>query len=138
MANKNINARASAPQYIFDLLQNELIEYNKKILMKIAQKHELDEADILAEFLPKQLKLIPNEKETIEIVHKNEPRKPPKVESERCMARIWNRGKGGQCIRLKLKECDFCSQHKEKNKHGRIDQEVPRELFQTQSNVLYK
>jgi hypothetical protein len=131
-------AKASTPQYIFDLLQSELIEYNKNILENIATKYNLNKENLLKEFLPKELKIIPNEKECIEIIHKGIPRRPPEKESDRCMARIWNRGKGGQCIRLKLKNCDFCSQHKEKNKHGRIDEAVPRDLFQNKSNALYK
>ncbi len=129
---------ASTPQFIFDLLQTELISINRELLKRVVNKYDLDENEVINEFLPTKLKIIPNEKKSVEIVHKATPRKPPENEKQRCMARVWNRGKGGQCIRFRIKNCEFCCQHKEKIKHGRIDEEVPRELFQKQSNAIYK
>ena len=59
-------------------------------------------------------------------------------ESKKCMARIWNRGKGGQCSRNKVGNNDFCKQHIECRKHGRIDENIDRNIFVKNSKVLYK
>lgn len=125
------------PQYIFEILQNELYEHNKEILRKLCKEYKLNENDIFSKFLSKELNIIEDKNISIEITRKNSPKKQIE-ENIRCMARVWNRGQGGQCTRAKLKNCDFCTQHKEKQKHGRIDESVPREIFQKSSNVLYK
>jgi hypothetical protein len=128
---------ATTPQYIFELLEKELYDHNETLLKNVATKYNVNPEIIFADFLKKKLNIISDEDVIIEITKKNNPKKPTN-EDTRCMARIWNRGKGGQCSRNKSEDCDYCSQHKEKRKHGRIDEIVPRELFQKKSNVLYK
>ena len=128
---------ASTPQYIFELLQTELYEHNKSMLTKLCDKNGLDKDRIFSEYLTKKLQIVGNEKILIEVTKKISGKKLPTEES-RCMARVWNRGKGGQCSRCKGSNSDYCLQHNENRKHGRIDEKVPREIFQNKSNSLYK
>jgi len=51
---------------------------------------------------------------------------------DRCMARVWNRGQGGQCSRRRTEDSELCGQHDLEAQqrgltHGRIDGEIPKE-----------
>lgn len=127
----------STPQYIFELLNNELYDYNKSILNKLCHDFNLDKKVVFDKYLEKKLNIIDDPKISIEITKKITNKKIPSVD-DRCMARIWNRGKGGQCTRKKCNNNDYCLQHSITQKHGRIDENVPRNLFQNKSNALYK
>jgi len=52
---------------------------------------------------------------------------PPAVRSDRCMARTWDRGSGGQCMRLKKASQDFCGHHGgvKWTAYGRVDGPIP-------------
>lgn len=56
------------------------------------------------------------------------PFTPKIIRMDRCMARTWNGGKGGQCSRPKTAQSDFCTRHAENLKwqvHGRVDGHIP-------------
>ncbi|CAL1129085.1 unnamed protein product [Cladocopium goreaui] len=56
------------------------------------------------------------------------PFTPKIIRMDRCMARTWNGGKGGQCSRPKTANADFCTRHAENLKwqvHGRVDGHIP-------------
>lgn len=126
----------STPEFIFDILSDELRKDKISLLEKVATKYKLNLNELISEFIEPE-EIIPKTKISINIEKKLEPRKPPT--ENRCMARIWGRGKGGQCTR---KCCEsggeYCSQHISIRKHGRIDESVPKEKFPQKSKCLYK
>jgi hypothetical protein len=135
------------PQFIFELFEKELRAIQIKLLGKVATAKGLDPEELVMEFLPERsLRLVPNTKTIIQVKKKNAPPAPPPVES-RCMARVWNRGKGGQCVRLRSSanssrnttiKCDYCSQHAKNRKHGRIDEPPVKDVFPKEAKSVYK
>lgn len=139
------------PQFIFELFEKELRNIQISLLRKVATSKGLDLEELINDFLPKELTLIPNTKTIIHVKKKNAPPLPPAPEL-RCMARVWNRGKGGQCIRNRgeLSNCnansnvnnkqfsDYCSQHEKNRKHGRIDEPPSKDIFPKEAKSLYK
>ena len=131
-------AAMDAPNFIFELFQNELENMQKTLIHKIATKYNLDEAEIVSEFVPaRSLKLIPNTKVSVVVKKKLETKQVPELKN-RCVARVWNRGKGGQCTRLKHEDCEYCAQHKINRKHGRIDEKAEKSIFPQSSHAVYK
>jgi hypothetical protein len=135
-----------APQFIFELFEKELRAIQIKLLGKVATAKGLDPEDLVEEFLPERgLRLVPNTKTIIQVKKKNAPPAPPSAES-RCMARVWNRGKGGQCVRPRSSaskgenviKCDYCSQHTKNRKHGRIDESPGKDIFPKEAKSVYK
>jgi hypothetical protein len=127
-----------APNFIFELFQNELIYMQKHLIHKIATKYNLDEAALVNEFIPAHsLKLVPNTKVSVVVKKKLEAKQIPDIKN-RCVARVWNRGKGGQCTRLKHEDCEYCAQHKSNTKHGRIDEKADKAIFPQSSHAVYK
>jgi len=124
------------PQFIFELFEKELRSIQIQLLTKVATKKRLDVEELIKEFLPEHLKLVSNTKTRIQVKKTHEPSLPPKAEV-RCMARVWNRGKGGQCTRERI-QSDYCSQHEKNRKHGRIDAPPSAEIFSHKSTSLYK
>jgi hypothetical protein len=133
------------PQFIFELFEKELRNIQISLLRKVATSKGLDVEELINEFLPKELKLVPNTKTVIHVKKKNAPPTPPAPEV-RCMARVWNRGKGGQCIRNRgeitndnhKQVSEYCSQHEKNRKHGRIDEPPSKEIFPKEAKSLYK
>lgn len=130
------------PYFIFEIFEKELRNIQINLLKKVATKKgysnsELEE--LCNEFLPEQcnLKLVPNTKTRIHIQKKNTELSLPKNE-ERCMARIWNRGKGGQCTRCRNALSEYCLQHIKNRKHGRIDEKPSEDIFPKDSKSIYK
>ncbi len=112
---------------------------NQTLLNAVSQQYGLNPQEVLTKFLPDDFDVSPDEKLTLEKSQstpdkqKNTLRKCKVPLNERCMARCWNGGAGGQCTRRK-KVGDLCSNH---NKiytntgtlpHGRVDQQPPKEL----------
>ena len=128
-----------APSYLFDLFEIELRRLQEDLLKNVATKYKLDSDKLIDEFIPhsSQLEIIPDNKLAIKVQRINNTRSVSNND-QRCMARIWNRGKGGQCTRIRTKNCDLCTQHTNNLKHGRFDQEVNRDIFVKKSTVLYK
>jgi hypothetical protein len=127
-----------APQFIFDLFESELRNIQKDLLKNVATKFNLNHEELVKEFLPEKLKLIPNTKISVSVHKKVAPRELPANE-KRCMARVWNRGKGGQCTRFRMSSsCEYCNQHEKNLKHGRIDETIKDKIFPKSANSLYK
>ena len=134
--------RMDMPHFIFDPFEKELLNIQKELLKKVATKYSLNYDELLNDLLPKEVKLIPNTKTSIQIKKNNNPITPPS-QQDRCMARVWNRGKGGQCLRNRIEDKDgtileYCSQHKNNRKHGRIDELPNNKIFPKESKSLYK
>lgn len=129
-----------APSFIFDMFEKELKRMQTDLLLKVATKYNLNEDELIATFVKEtQLTIVPNNNVTV-VVHKkiNKLHKPPVNMENRCCARIWNRGKGGQCTRQACDNSQYCSQHKEHRKHGDITDRVDAKLFPKNPTALYK
>jgi hypothetical protein len=126
-----------APQFIFDLLDRELRRIQSDLLEKVATKYKLDHAELVASFLSKPPELLATQDVSVTVIKNQKPAQPP-AKQKRCMARVWNRGKGGQCMRVRRDDCDYCTSHMSNRKHGRIDDKVPRELYPAHATALHK
>jgi hypothetical protein len=126
-----------APNFIFEMLEEEIIRIQKELLIKVARKYSMDEEDLIREFVVDRVKLVPTKNVTV-VVKKEITRKTVVDETSRCMARIWNRGKGGQCTRARSCGTQFCSQHADNHKHGCINEQVNIKLFPKEPTALYK
>ena len=125
------------PQFILELLEKELRRVQSDLLEKVATKYNLDHAELVESFLPKQLKVCPTKDVAITVTKKHTPLAPAPAEV-RCMARIWNRGKGGQCTRARREDSEYCTHHMHNRKHGKIEDVLPRQLYPAHSSALYK
>jgi hypothetical protein len=121
------------PAFVFDLLNKQLLDVQKDMLTKISIKYNIDIDDLTKEFLG-NLNIVTENVEKVVIFKKQKPKDIPKPES-RCTARVWNRGKGGQCTRH---GSPFCKQHTQKRKHGLITDPPPMDIFSNKSNTVYK
>lgn len=139
-----------APSFIFDIFEKELENMQKALLAKVATKYNLNEEELVKTFIDhERLHLVPNNDVTVVVCKKiNKDSKKPVDASCRCTARIWNRGKGGQCTR-QVMVCDnsqsqsqsrprYCAQHSDKRKHGDIGDKADAKLFPKNPTALYK
>ncbi|NDB85576.1 MAG: hypothetical protein EB127_23165 [Alphaproteobacteria bacterium] len=126
-----------APSFIFEMLEEEITRIQEELLVKVATKYHLNSEDLISEFVVGRVKLIPTNKVNV-VVKKEITRKTVVDDTSRCMARIWNRGKGGQCTRAKLCDSMFCNQHINKHKHGCINEPVNKSIFPKEPTALYK
>ena len=56
------------------------------------------------------------------------PFTPKTIQMDKCMARTWNDGKGGQCHNLPSADSEFCTNHLKNRQwqvHGRVDGQIP-------------
>ena len=51
----------------------------------------------------------------------------PPVAQDRCKARTWNNGKGGQCSSFPMPEGRYCKRHRGALAHGDVEGEIPPE-----------
>lgn len=121
------------PAFIFELLNKELRGIQEKMCREIATKYDLDFEEVSRPYLT----IIKEIDEKVFICKKTKSRKLPDNE-ERCNARVWNRGKGGQCCRSRKNDSMFCSQHSENSKHGVITDTPNRTLFPRKTRIIYK
>jgi hypothetical protein len=129
---------ADTPSFVFTILNKELYDIQKKLLESVAKDHNLDADNLVATYLkdPLATNIVPNTKTKIEVVRRAVVKTPPKAE-ERCMARVWNRGKGGQCTRRRVED-DLCTAHAQcGTRNGRIDKPPPEHIF-GKIKVVYK
>lgn len=133
-----------APNFIFNLFEKEIIRIQTELLTKVAAKYDMDKDALIQEFIG-GVTLVPSSKIKI-VVHKQlNPRTPPN-EDNRCRARIWNRGRGGQCIRSSQMatsdsnggDCKYCYQHATQRKLGTIDDPPDKSQFPQKPTSLYK
>ncbi len=96
------------PEFLFALLEQELRKVQIDVLKKVAKEYELNEDELIDRILPtKPIHIMP---ERIKIVRRP-ALKPPIEADDRCQARIWNRGRGGQCTRNATTADRLCRQH---------------------------
>lgn len=125
-----------APSFIFDILNKELYNIHEAMLQKISIKYKIDIDELTMEFLT-PLNIID---ETIEkvVIYKKQQKKFIPNNDNRCCARVWNRGKGGQCTRACKSNSLFCLQHVEVRKHGLITEKPSKDIFCKKQTVIYK
>lgn len=124
------------PAFIFNSLQKELQAIQLNLLEKVSKTYDIPLEELKEQFLS-DLKIIPETKEKIYICKKYKSRKIP-MDEERCQALIWNKGKGGQCSRPKYEDCEFCKQHKEHFRFGKVSEPKHVDKFDIQERVIYK
>lgn len=128
------------PQFIFDLLDGELRRVHVELLEKVAAKYGLDHAKLVEEFVPvPTTKMVPSNDVEITI-HKKWKPKPLPMDEDRCQARIWNRGRGGQCTRprkTEKSEC-YCIYHEKHRRYGDIREAPDLTQFPKKHTILYK
>ncbi len=131
----------NVPSYISQLLDEELQKVKLQVLQAVSAKYNIDLEDLKRTVLPDSSKVKPHTDVNIKII---KTRKMMVEEGERCKARIWNRGTGGQCNRRHVKG-ELCSQHstqletKGTLKHGWIHEKPPQGTFHTKRpTALYK
>ncbi len=135
---------AEVPKFLFDLFELELQRLRLELLKQVASEFDMDYDTLVERIMPK-VRVVPNTEVKVQIT---KPRLSVAADSEqRCTARIWNRGKGGQCSR-KQKEGDvkLCTQHlkeycMEKTlRHGWFHEPPPKEVFTPakKEKALYK
>jgi hypothetical protein len=131
---------ACVPKFIFDILEKELYDMQCALLHKVAEAYDLDAQKLIASMLKEPIAIVPNTKSKVEVVRRMEPKPVPPAKC-RCMARIWNRGKGGQCTRARAEDQDLCSHHlRGALRHGRVDDPPPKDVFAStnKQKALYK
>ena len=60
---------------------------------------------------------------------------PETVDASKCMARVWNGGRGGQCRSKCVADSDFCRSHGKQSdagslSHGRVDGDIPEPKYE--------
>ena len=121
------------PAFIFELLNKELQNIQEKMCREIAEKYNLDFEEVSRPYLT----IIKESDEKVFICKKSKGRKLPD-DDDRCKARVWNRGKGGQCCRCRKGDTMFCVQHSEVRKHGIIPETPNRQILPKKTRILYK
>lgn len=127
---------AEIPGFIYTILNKELYDIQRRLLERVAIENDLDPENLIEKYLKDPLAIVPNTTTKVEVVKRAAPKQVPS-DSERCMARVWNRGKGGQCTRRR-NGCEFCMGHQNCGiKHGRIDEPPPTHIF-GRTRAVYK
>lgn len=115
------------------MLNDELQKIQETMCREIAEKYNLDFDELSRPYLT----ITKQKEEKVFICKKIKNRKVP-LDEVRCCARVWNRGKGGQCSRCRSEGEKFCKQHIETRKHGLITEPPKRTLFPKKSRIIYK
>lgn len=96
------------PEFIFALLEDEIRKIQVQLLKRVANEYLLEEDELIASLLPAKPVHVTTER--VKIFRRAAP-KSVAEEDTRCQARIWNRGRGGQCTRKHGKDDKLCTQH---------------------------
>lgn len=107
-------------KYTINKLDKLLNNYHNQFILDLQRKHQVC----------LQSYLIPDKKK--KNLSQSKTKEDTNTCQDRCMARIWNNGYGGQCHRIK-KESDYCLLHYKQSQrkglpHGRIDMPCPKIL----------
>lgn len=120
-------------RFVFDLLDAELKRVQTELLERVAVKYGLDRESLVKEFVETTLRVIPDAHAKVEVIRKKPRSRICGKENvdPKCMARVWNRGRGGQCSRDAKPGTCFCYQHEheESRKHGIITADPPANVF---------
>ena len=118
----------SLKSYQTEDILNALCESRiKDIIKEIAKEYNIDSQKLLQKYTNKNI-----------IETKFQKRSSNVPQNKKCMARVWNEGKGGQCTRKGTKgnNNDLCGNHlrcimeKGQLPNGRIDEEIPENMIQ--------
>ena len=132
-----------------DILDQLWASRERDLLQRIAADNsELDYDTLLSTYGNKSAKLGVKLEVNVGGFEEAEPKKKKSrrssvPESERCMARVWNGGKGGRCTRRGCKGSngDLCGNHarclEEKGElpQGRIDEDLPENMISSADNT---
>jgi hypothetical protein len=134
-------AMAEVPSFILTVLDKEIRAIQCDMLERVARDYGLDANELVQKYAQSAApcSVVPNTKTKIEIRRKVVQSVPDA--EHRCMARIWNRGKGGQCSKRRAESSDFCTNHtKGELHHGRIDVPPPFSVFgaSNRKRAIYK
>lgn len=122
----------TVPEFLFALLEQELRKVQLDLLKRVAKEYDINEQDLINRMIPENpVHVLP---ERIKIVRRPNLKAP--IEADlRCQARIWNRGRGGQCTRNATND-KLCRQHAQeleksngKLRHGWIHEPPSIQIF---------
>ena len=124
-------------KYYFDFIQEKL----KKDIIQTLIDQTIDPLiveELVTSYLSENEIVFEEIKET-SITHKIRDRSAYKNKKNKCIARVWNEGEGGQCSRSGI-HCGFCKTHFKKGGHcwwlGTINQPRPeRPIYPTSGEV---
>jgi hypothetical protein len=119
----------TVPEYLSEIVNEEVLRVQKELLRRVSTRFAIP-YDQLESMLDQNGQTSQDEKVVVKRV------KSAKIisEDERCQARTWSRGQGGQCTRRKG-ENGLCLQHEKqlkddgKLKHGWIHEKRPKDTF---------
>ena len=137
-------ANEQVPSFLLGILGREMHESHARLLREVAAAYGHNPEELIRRFLPHGPHVrisAPGDggvggegPRTVRVIKDAGVRNPPPDAAERCMARTWNRGKGGQCTRRRTVGSEYCGQHKGPLRHGRIDEKAPKHVFSSPDN----
>lgn len=120
------------PKFVIGIFQNEVNKIKINLIKQICKDFYLDEEELIKEYIC-DINLINKNLENIQIVKKNNYNSELSND-DRCLARIYNNGKGARCKRSK--NCNgLCTLHNNilnrngKLKYGYINKPKPKSAF---------
>jgi len=125
-------ASVELPNFVIGLFQNEINKIKINLIKQICKDFYLDEEELIKEYTC-DINLINKNLENIQIVKKNNYNSNLS-DDDRCLARIYNNGKGARCKRSK-NDGKLCTLHNKiltregKLKCGYIDEPRPNGVF---------
>ena len=125
-------ASTELPVFVKSIFQNEINKIKINLIKQIANDYYLDEEELIKEYAC-DINIISKKMENIEIVKKNKYNNDIS-KNHRCLARVYNNGKGGQCKRSKNID-NLCTLHynqlqkNNKLKYGLITEPKPADIF---------
>jgi|TARA_B110000259_G_scaffold45782_1_gene53068 hypothetical protein len=120
------------PVFVKTLFENEINKIKINLIKQISKDYSLNEEELIKEYTC-NINIINSKMENIEITKKHKYNSGLSKE-DRCFARVYNNGKGGQCKRSKNID-DLCTLHNnqfEKNNkltYGLITENKPSDIF---------
>ena len=120
------------PNFVIGIFQNEVNKIKINLIKQIAKDFHLDEEELIEQYTC-DMKIINKNLENIQISRKNNYNSNIDKD-DRCLARVYNNGKGAQCKRSK-NEDDLCTLHNNlllkngKLKYGLINEPKPLGAF---------
>mgnify|MGYP006099314013 CR=1 FL=1 len=120
------------PIFVTTIFQTEINKIKLNLIKQIAEDYYLDEEELIKEYAC-DINIISSKMENIEIVKKNKYNNDIS-KNHRCLARVYNNGKGGQCKRSKNVD-NLCTLHfnkldkNNKLKYGLITEPKPADIF---------
>ena len=118
------------PGFVTALLAQEMKDAVDRVLKRVAVDFSIPYDDLFAKYLADDVEILSSKLEHITI--KRSVPRPVVPTEDRCMARTWNAGRGGQCKKRHAADQQYCKAHAkvaEELKYGRIDQPPPAGVF---------